>query len=64
MPQYDVWERDGATFRRRIGKVEDYVPIVDEVYHPGRGWTPYPGDRVKPAMFGDYLGRRKLPEAP
>jgi hypothetical protein len=31
------------------------VPLVEDVLHGGT-WVPYQGDRVKPVMFGDYLG--------
>jgi hypothetical protein len=52
MPRYDIFERDGATFRRPHGRD---VPIVDDVWHGDR-WVPYQGDRSKPAMFGDFIG--------
>lgn len=49
---YKIFEYDGAWFRM---PAERTALIVDEVRHSG-GWTRYTGDRVKPAVFGNFVG--------
>lgn len=46
-----IFERDGAFFRMPAGRP---ALRVDEVKH-GDQWVPYKGDRIKPAMFGDFV---------
>lgn len=53
-----IFERDGALFRMPAGRD---VLIVDEVKH-GDNWTPYKGDRIKPAMFGDFVRFEEVDE--
>jgi hypothetical protein len=50
--QFDIFEKDGARFRRPTGRD---VPLVDHVERNG-SWVPYEGDRVAPAMFGHFMG--------
>lgn len=54
MPKFDVFEKDGALFRRPAGRE---IALVDHVLN-GERWEPYRGDRQKPVHFGDFLGVR------
>lgn len=48
---YDFVDHDGATFRRRRGKVSW---AVDDVLH-GDKWEPYTGDALEAGQFGDSI---------
>jgi hypothetical protein len=48
---YDYFESDNAIFRRAKSARTD---MIDDVYRPDTAtWSPYDGDRLWPAKFGD-----------
>lgn len=51
MSKYDIYEHEGATFRKPADRKQ---PYVDDVLH-GDKWVPYKGDRQAPCMFGDLV---------
>jgi hypothetical protein len=50
--KFDIFERDGAVFRRPHGRD---VALVDHVRN-GDDWIPYKGDRSAPVHFGTFMG--------
>lgn len=56
MAKFDVFEREGALFRRPFGV---RAAIVDDVLN-GEKWERYQGDRSKPVHFGEHVGVREF----
>lgn len=52
MALFDIFERDGAIFRRPASDLP--LPITEVQRGDGK-WVPYEGDRLKPVVFGDFL---------
>jgi hypothetical protein len=51
MAKYDIYEKDGAVFRKPSERKHG---IVDDVQVDGE-WRPYRGDRMAPVSFGTFL---------
>jgi hypothetical protein len=53
-----LYEKDGATFRRKVG-----ASGVQDVLWPDGQWHEYQGeDAIGPIMFGDFLREEDMPD--
>ncbi len=57
MALFDLYEKDGAVFRKPASRRHG---IVDEVQHTDGSWKPYTGDRLAPVSFGDHIGQKEF----
>lgn len=57
MALYDIYEKDGAVFRKPASAKQAHV---DQIQKSDGSWVDYEGDRMAPYMFGDDMGQKDL----